>query len=165
MKHTAWIVLVLGILVLPAGVAVGGDAGGGNGGAPSQGHRPPPPEVIGKFILAHAQDLNLTDDQKQKVQDWLTAHPGDGSGQAGGGPGQGGGGPGKGGGGAGQGGGGAGQGGGGAGKAGGGGGGPGHGPFANILTPEQHNKLHELLKAEHPQGGQPPAGGGQQKQK
>ena len=135
MKHAAWIVLVFGILALPVGVAVGGEAAGGNGGAPGQGHPPPPPGVIGKFILAHAQELGLTEDQKQKIEAWLTAHQREGQGKPGGG---------------------AGKAGGGAGKPGAGGGGPGKGPFADILTEEQHNKLRGLLKAEPPQRGQQP---------
>jgi len=146
MKRAAWMVLVLGILALPLGVAVGGQAAEGNGGPPAakpgEGPRPPKPGVIGKFILAHAQELNLTEDQKQKIEAWLKEHPGDGQGKPGGGHGK----PGE-----------------GAGK-------PadvkhGKGPFADILAEEQHAKLLELLKAERPEGGHPPAGGGQKPQK
>jgi len=146
MNRAAWMVLVLGILALPVGVAVGGEAGGGDGGAPNakpgDPPRPPRPGVIGKFILAHAQELSLTDDQKQKIEAWLKEHQGDGPGKPGAGAGK----PGD-----------------GAGKA----GDPKHGkgPFADILTEEQHTRLRELLKAERPQGGHPPAGGGQQPQK
>ncbi|HEY3323645.1 MAG TPA: hypothetical protein VGP72_24535 [Planctomycetota bacterium] len=162
----AWVVMVFGILVLPAAMAVAADNGGGNGGPPPGGkpgegpHHPPPP-VIGKFILAHADQLSLTDDQKQKIADRIkeieakgpkgpppdggtadgTGKPpkhGDGGGKHGDGTG-----------------------------AGGGGGGPGahgdgppkKGPFADILTDDQRNKLHELLKAEAPKG--PPPEGGQ----
>ena len=142
MKRAAWMVLVFGMLALPVGVAVGGEGGGGHGGAQGEGQRPPPPGVIGKFILAHAQELSLTDEQKQKIEAWLKEHPGDGQGKPGGGHGK----PGE-----------------GAGK-------PadvkhGKGPFADILAEEQHAKLLELLKAERPQGGHPPAGGGQKPQK
>lgn len=156
-------VLVFSMLALPVGVALGGEAGGGNDGAQGEGHRPPPPGVIGKFILAHAQELSLTDDQKQKVQAWLDAHPGDGQGKPGGDHGKPGDGQGKPGGGHGKPGEGAGKPGEGAGKA--GDGKAGKGPFADILTEEQHNKLREMLKAERPKGGHPPAGGGQQPQK
>jgi hypothetical protein len=142
MKCAAWMVLAFGILALPIGIAVGGEAAGGNVGAPGEGHPPPKPGVIGKFILAHAQQLNLTDDQKQKIEAWLKDHQGDGPGKPGGGAGK----PGD-----------------GAGKA--GDAKHGKGPFADILTEEQHNKLRDLLKAERPQVGHPPAGGGQQPQK
>jgi Spy/CpxP family protein refolding chaperone len=148
MNRTAWTVSVFGILALLVGVAVGGAAAEGNGGPPvaktGEGPPPPTPGVIGKFILAHAQELNLTEDQKQKIEAWLKEHQGEGPGKPGGGagtPGDGAGKPGA-----------------GVGKA--GDAKHGKGPFADILTDEQHAKLRELLKAEGPQGGHPPAGEG-----
>ncbi len=168
MSRAAGLVLVLGMLLVSFGVAQCADASGGGGGGPGGGnhppHRPPPPQVIGKFILAHATDLNLTDDQKTKIETWLKDHPG----KEGGGPGGGGAGGGEGkaerhkgpppGGGA------AGGGGGGAGGGGAVDGQKPKGPFADILTKEQHDKLHELLMAARPQHGQGGEGGGQKPQ-
>jgi Spy/CpxP family protein refolding chaperone len=142
MNRFAWLVLLFGMLALPAGVLVSGEGEGGPpAGRKDEGPRPPRPGVIGKFILEHAQELNLTEDQTQQIKALLKEHQkehqGEGPGHPGG-PGK----PGD-----------------GADKP--GDGKHGEGPFAEILTEEQHNKLREMLKAGRPRKGPPPADGGQ----
>jgi Spy/CpxP family protein refolding chaperone len=94
------------------------------------GDRRPPLGQILKFMLAHAQELNLTDEQKQKLEAILKEHQGEHprpevpKGERPQRPG-------------------------------------GEGPFAELLTPEQREKLRELLKAElpaRPHGDRPPPG-------
>ena len=60
------------------GGAAGGGHGQATGGGGLGGMLPPPPAVMLKLILDHAADLNLTDEQKQKlaaIQKALPAQP------------------------------------------------------------------------------------------
>jgi Spy/CpxP family protein refolding chaperone len=129
MNRISWVVLVFAMLALPAYVTAGEpDAKPDRHG--KEDRQRPPMGMVGKFILAHAQELALTDDQKAKIEAIMKeqaenkgkpepkAEPkpeGKAEGKHG------------------------------------------KGPFADILTEEQHNKLREMLKAEMQKLKQPPA--------
>jgi len=121
MVRTALVVLAL--LALPA--FCGEPEGKGRAGEKTEeGAHRPKPGMIAKFILAHAQDLNITDEQKQKIETWVKEHQEDNKGKP-----------------------------------------PekaeskpekhGKGPFSEILTDEQQNKLKELLKTLRAPGNKP----------
>ena len=124
LHRMAWLALVFGFLYLPV---FGGEAEG-----KGEGPRPPRPGMMLKFVMDHAQELGLTDEQKQKIEGMLKEHadkkpPEGGPGRPEGRPegkseGRNGRGPGR----------------------------HGRGPLAGILTEEQHAKLIELLKAGRP---------------
>jgi len=114
------VVLVLAFLALPL---FGGEADG-----KGEGPRPPRPGMVIKFVLDHAQELALTDDQKAKIEALVKEHAGkrpEGrpEGKPEGRP---------------------------EGKPEGKDGRHGKGPLADILTEEQSAKLKELLKAGRP---------------
>jgi Spy/CpxP family protein refolding chaperone len=131
MNRIFWVVLVFAMLALPAYVIAGEpDAKGDDKGKTE--HRRPPMGMVGKFILDHAKELAVTDEQKAKIEAILKEHQDDAKppkaegkpepkpeGKA-------------------------------EGK-------HGKGPFADILTEEQHNKLREMLKTEMQKLKQPPA--------
>ena len=121
MGRTAWmLVLAFGLLAMPAFC---GEADGKGKQEEREGRRGPPLGMIGKFILDHAKDLGLTDEQKTKIEEALKAakdappppKPEE-KGEAKDGK-------------------------------------HGKGPFSDILTEEQKTKLKDLLKAERPPRG------------
>ena len=131
---------LLGMLVLSLAVTTAMAAEGGKEGEGRKGGRRPPPGMIAKFALEHAEQLSLTTEQKTKLEELLAkakdGPPGDrppGDRPPGDrppekkehGP-EGRKGP------------------------------PDGGPVFDILTEEQRGKLKELLKAEHPEGRKPP---------
>jgi len=124
MHRVALLVLVAGVLAFPV---VAGEAGKGGPKAEKkdEGRRGPPMGMIGKFILDHAKELALTDEQKAKIEAFLKEHKPEGrpEGRPEGKKPDGEKAEGK----------------------------HGKGPFADILTEEQRAKLHELLKAARPE--------------
>lgn len=125
-------IAITGLLLGFGGLRASDEANGPN----KPGERCPPPGAVLKFILAHAQELSLTDEQKEKFETILKEHQGerprpdvpkgerlqrlDGEG-----------------------------------------GGPGGGVLTGVLTQEQREKLRELVKAElqdrqHEQGDRRP---------
>jgi len=119
MHRLALIVLAAGLLAAPA--FCGEAEGKGEGG------RGPRHGMVIKFVLDHAKELALTDDQKDKIEALVKEHEarkGEGRPEPKRGEGR----P--------------------EGKA----EGKHRGPLADILTEEQGAKLHELLKANRPEG-------------
>jgi len=114
------LVLVAGLLALPV-VAGEAEKDGPKAEKKDEGRRGPPAGMIAKFILDHAQELALTDDQKAKIEEWAKEHKPEGKPEGKKPEGE---------------------------KA---EGKHGKGPFADILTEEQRAKLHELLKAARPE--------------
>jgi len=117
----ALLALVAGVLAFPV-VAGEAEKDGPKAEKKGEGRRGPPMGMIGKFILDHAKELALTDEQKAKIEAFLKEHkPGEGRPE--GRPPEGKGPEGK----------------------------HGKGPFADLLTEEQRAKLHELLKVARPE--------------
>jgi Spy/CpxP family protein refolding chaperone len=111
-NRTVWVFAIATACLL--GGFSGLRAAEGQDAPPKAGERRPPPGMVLKFILAHAQELGLTDEQKQKFEAIQKEHEGERPPRPGAGE----------------------------------GGGPGEGPFAGVLTPEQREKMRELMKAE-----------------
>ena len=73
MHRVALLVLVAGLLALPV-VAGEAEKDGPRPEKKDEGRRGPPMGMVGKFILDHAQELTLTDEQKAKIENWLKDH-------------------------------------------------------------------------------------------
>ena len=125
LHRMSWLVLAV-VLALPA---FGGEAEKGDG------PRRPRPGMILKFVMDHAQDLGLTDEQKQKIETLIKERadkkPPEGRPEGEGRPED---------------------------KPEGREGRHGKGPLADILTEEQNAKLRELLKAGRPERKDKPEG-------